>query len=598
MSAMRSLTALVGALAITVLTAAPALAAAVPGPPTGVSALPGNAAVTVSWTAPASSGDSPIVSYSVTANPGNHKAHVGAARRSATVTGLTNGTQYTLTVHATNDAGNSAESAPVTATPVAPSGVPGAPTGVTATAGDTTATVSWTAPASTGATAITSYVVTASPGGRTATVAGSARQATVTGLTNGTAHTFTVRAVNSHGTGPASAPSAAVTPAGVPGAPTNLRLTPGDRRVTVTWTAANANGSPITSSTVTASPGGRTATVSGAGTSATVTGLTNGTSYTFTVRSTNARGTGPASGTSSAVRPGATDAVRRLAGASRIGTAIALSQDRWTGGEATAVVLTRSDGFADALAGAPLASAKGGPLLLTPPSALDAAVRTEIRRVLPAGRTVYVLGGTSAISSAIVSLLRSDGYAVVRYAGADRFATAVEIADRGLGNPETQLLVTGLDFPDALAAGAAAAEIGGAVLLTKGRTLEASTREYLADHPGTRYAIGGHAVDAHPAGISVAGADRYDTAVRVAQRFFSGHRDVGVASGLVFADALPGSVHVADAGGPMLLVGSTMPAVTRGYLESVRASVTTAHVYGGAGAVPEPVLDAVRSAIV
>jgi hypothetical protein len=97
--------------------------------------------------------------------------------------------------------------------------VPGAPTIGTATAtGTTTATVVYTAPASDGGTAITSYTATSSPSGGTGTLsqAGSGT-ISVTGLTTGTAYTFTVTATNAVGTGPASAASNSVTPALQPG---------------------------------------------------------------------------------------------------------------------------------------------------------------------------------------------------------------------------------------------------------------------------------------------------------------------------------------------------------------------------------------------
>ena len=90
--------------------------------------------------------------------------------------------------------------------------VPGAPTIGTATAGSAQTSVSFTAPASNGGTSITTYTATSSPGGITATSAST--PITVTGLTNGTAYTFTVTATNSAGTGSASAASNSVTPKG------------------------------------------------------------------------------------------------------------------------------------------------------------------------------------------------------------------------------------------------------------------------------------------------------------------------------------------------------------------------------------------------
>jgi hypothetical protein len=177
--------------------------------------------------------------------------------------------------------------------------VPDAPTVGSASGGNGQATVSFTAPASNGGSAITGYTVTASPGGTAATTSGS--PITVTGLTNGTAYTFTVTATNSVGTGSASAASNSVTPASVAGAPMGVSATAGDRQATVSFTAPANNGSAITSYTVTASPGG--ATASGSGSPITVTGLTNGTAYTFTVTAINGLGTGAASSASNTVTP-------------------------------------------------------------------------------------------------------------------------------------------------------------------------------------------------------------------------------------------------------------------------------------------------------
>ena len=88
--------------------------------------------------------------------------------------------------------------------------IPGAPTIGTATAGNGQATVTFTAPASDGNSAITNYTVTSNPGNITAT--GSASPITVTGLTNGTSYTFTVTATNAVGTSLASGASISIVP--------------------------------------------------------------------------------------------------------------------------------------------------------------------------------------------------------------------------------------------------------------------------------------------------------------------------------------------------------------------------------------------------
>jgi Fibronectin type III domain len=92
-----------------------------------------------------------------------------------------------------------------------PSSLPGAPTGVTATPGESQASVSFTPPASDGGSGIIYYTVTSDPGG--ITVSGPSSPIIITGLTNGVSYTFTVKATNGVGTGPASDPSNSVTPA-------------------------------------------------------------------------------------------------------------------------------------------------------------------------------------------------------------------------------------------------------------------------------------------------------------------------------------------------------------------------------------------------
>lgn len=176
--------------------------------------------------------------------------------------------------------------------------VPGAPTIGTAVKGNASASVPFTAPADNGGAAITGYTATSSPGGFTGTSASS--PITVSGLTNGTAYTFTVTATNSVGAGSASAASNSVTPSTVPGTPTIGTAVAGNASATVAFTPGSTGGASVTY-TATSSPSGLTG--SGSASPVTVSGLTNGTGYTFTVVATNINGSSSASSASNSVTP-------------------------------------------------------------------------------------------------------------------------------------------------------------------------------------------------------------------------------------------------------------------------------------------------------
>jgi hypothetical protein len=189
-----------------------------PDPPTNVTASDGqNGFSVLTWDAPLDDGGSPITSYEVTSSPGAIVESVATPANGMTFIFLTNGTTYAFTVKSVNAIGKSVASAPSNAiTPVAPvvTTVPGAPRNVTAAvASATSATINWTAPSTDGGATITAYKVTASTG-QTKTSLGAGLSTTITGLTSGSPVTFTVQAINSVGTGSASAPSNSITPGG------------------------------------------------------------------------------------------------------------------------------------------------------------------------------------------------------------------------------------------------------------------------------------------------------------------------------------------------------------------------------------------------
>ncbi|WP_194892948.1 cell wall-binding repeat-containing protein [Catenulispora pinisilvae] len=320
------------------------------------------------------------------------------------------------------------------------------------------------------------------------------------------------------------------------------------------------------------------------------------------------------------------DTTTRLAGADRIGTAVAASQAQWRGGAAESVVLSRSDQFADALGGSTLAVTKAGPLLLTPTDHLDSSVKAEIARALgPASssKTVYVLGGEQALSPAVYNAVKSMGYTVTRIAGADRYATSVAIAKQvtsfiatsGWGEPDRVLVATGDNAPDALSAGAAAesdAHYGptaGVVVLTDDKKMPAATAAYLAQvkahndkqYPTPVYGVGGQA-DAALTSVGIqhtalVGATRYDTSYLVAKTFFDGWEgtngtgpaSVGLATGLTWPDALSGGAFMGQNRGPLLLVDpvSGISPVEQQWLAGWAPYATNAYIFGGTKAVDQ-----------
>jgi glucose/arabinose dehydrogenase/putative cell wall-binding protein len=184
--------------------------------------------------------------------------------------------------------------------------------------------------------------------------------------------------------------------------------------------------------------------------------------------------------------------VSRLAGADRYATAAAVSAATFSPGVAAAFVATGAD-FADALAGGPAAAHLGGPLLLTRPNAVPAALAAELTRLKPA--RIYVLGGTAAVSNAVLSALGAyTSGPVSRLAGADRYATAAAVA--GLWSHADQLYTaTGLNFPDGLAGAAAAGRADVPLLLLRTASLPTvSGQAILRLQPTTITILGGTGV--------------------------------------------------------------------------------------------------------
>jgi len=311
--------------------------------------------------------------------------------------------------------------------------------------------------------------------------------------------------------------------------------------------------------------------------------------------------------------------VGRLSGTDRYRTAIALSKSAFATGSATDIVLASGADYPDALSASGLAGAFGSPVLLTEPGDVPIAVMNELGRVsaTPAETTVWVIGGTGAISTAAAGEISAAGYTVERLGGATRYETALLVADQvRLQSPDwdgTVFVATGSGFADALAASPLSYSQGIPVLLTTQSLLPGSVSAWLTLHGTDAFVLGGTgavgtvAYGQTAAAVSgtttrLAGANRFATATEVADHAVgAGWSDagyVGLANGYGFADALAGGPAAGANGGVLLLTAPTaLSAETDAWLVDNTFAGMQVDLFGGTGALAPAVETRVRQIV-
>ncbi len=278
-------------------------------------------------------------------------------------------------------------------------------------------------------------------------------------------------------------------------------------------------------------------------------------------------------------------------GRDRQRVSLAISQLRFRDRTATRGIVARGDDFADSLAGAPLL--RDGPLIHTVGGVLTTDGLTELQRALPAGATVYILGGEAAVSKDVVARLEGAGFTPIRLSGPSRVETSVAIAEEVLrlypqGDISEVLVARAWGAPgnptaawaDSVTAGGVAAQGALPVLVTMTEGLHPAVASFLRNHDvRIAHLIGGKAalsdaVDHDVSSITGtfsrrSGPDRAATAVDITRRWRSGGNHLlintfvedGWRAGLAAAGIS------ADIGGPLLVVGQDhVPAATSEWL--------------------------------
>ncbi|MBN2848331.1 MAG: cell wall-binding repeat-containing protein [Coriobacteriia bacterium] len=311
-------------------------------------------------------------------------------------------------------------------------------------------------------------------------------------------------------------------------------------------------------------------------------------------------------------------AADRVFGANRYATALAVSAETFAADSVQTAVLATGQDFPDALSASALAGALGSPMLLTPKDVLPTGLLAELDRL---GATrVEIVGGEGVVGPGVVSALTNAGYTVKRTSGNDRFLTSAAVARRvveitGDRTALTAFLVNGYDFADANAVSPYAYSQAFPVLLTGASSLHPTTAAVAEEIGVTHVVIAGgrsvvsdavatqmRAVDGVMTTHREGGLNRYETAAMVAgyavDMFWADNSSVGIATGLVFADALGGGAALGARGGVLLMTDAvTLSAATQTYLQDAAEDVLEVQIFGGTGAVSDTVKSAINKAL-
>ncbi len=282
----------------------------------------------------------------------------------------------------------------------------------------------------------------------------------------------------------------------------------------------------------------------------------------------------------------AVEGVIRLSGKNRYDTAFAVANQLKRNlklEQFEAVVVAYGQNFPDALTGSYLAAVKNAPILLTEKSA-DARVLAYIEENLVPGGTVYILGGTAAVTQEFEDGANERGFTVKRLKDKNRYGTNLKILEEaGVNQTDEILIATGTNYADSLSASAT-----GLPMLLVGGSLTEEQKAFLATTSGRFVIIGGTGAvsqkvedQLNEIGTAerVKGKTRYETSVVIAQRYFSDPAAAILAYAQGFPDGLCGGPLAVSMGAPLILTSNESSAAADDYIEGITVGAVT----GGTG---------------
>ena len=254
----------------------------------------------------------------------------------------------------------------------------------------------------------------------------------------------------------------------------------------------------------------------------------------------------------------------------RIDTAIEISKNHY--GKSDIVIVCRNDLYPDSLTATVLSKQLNAPILLTHVNRLDERVKDEISRL--GAKHVIIVGGPNSVSEYVKEEIRQlFDKSVERISGRDRYGTSEMVARRVVGLTgvlHKAVVASGEVFPDALSISPFAAYNGYPILLIRYNQIPNEIKSAIKDLKiNETYVIGGYNTISKniykklPSPIErIAGIDRYETAVKIAESKFKDANKAFVASGEVFSDALVIGPVAGKYNDPVLLVRKNPPLKT------------------------------------
>ncbi|NMA70210.1 MAG: cell wall-binding repeat-containing protein, partial [Desulfitobacterium sp.] len=248
----------------------------------------------------------------------------------------------------------------------------------------------------------------------------------------------------------------------------------------------------------------------------------------------------------------------RIEGKDRYLTAVEISKRGWPDGS-DVVVLANGINYPDALSAAPLAKKHNAPILLSPKEKLNPDTAMEIKRLK--ARRVILVGGDSALSTNVLFELRMMGVEVSRISGANRYDTSLAVAQE-VGMGQGILVVRGDRYQDAVGASAIAAGQGMPLILVSNNLTPEQEKALGNDQVSNAIFVGGdrdfstRIFNLFPEWIWIKGSDAYERNVELVKEFERGLdlKDVYIATGRAFPDALAASALAAQGDNPVFLI--------------------------------------------